>query len=381
MQQEIKRESTEMKDVMETSLVEQLLSKGGRIEPLIVGWEETGGLGLCNPSIWHIPDTTKYLVNVRNVSYYLHHCEGEQKYQTPWGPLNYVRPDNDPYLRTQNIICDFNLRNMKLTRPRKIDTKKFPKEPEWDFVGLEDARIVQWDKKMYVTGVRRYAPDGKGRMVLSEIEISKKSNSVKELGRYVIDPPEGEEDAYCEKNWMPILDMPFHYVKWSNPIQVVKVNINKKHKNNPRKYRTPCEVVFQGDKSSEIPMQLSPRGSSQVVPYTREGKKHYMAVTHECDYWHNDKDDRDAHYYHRFFVWDEDWNVVGTSDAFKFMDGRIEFCCGLAKHPDEMANDFYCTFGFQDNSAYMVHLPSAYLEDIINWRTSKEQYAQIVSKE
>ena len=49
--QEIKRESIDMKDVMETSLCEQLLAKGGRIEPLIVGHQQTGGTGLCNPSI------------------------------------------------------------------------------------------------------------------------------------------------------------------------------------------------------------------------------------------------------------------------------------------------------------------------------------------
>ena len=130
----------EMKDLMETSLVAQLLEKGGRIEPLIVENSKADGLGLCNPSIWHKEGTTKYLVNVRKVSYYLHHCEGEQKYQTPWGPLNYVRPDDDPYLRTDNFICDFNLRNMKLTNPRKINTNKFTKEPEWDFVGIE----IQW---------------------------------------------------------------------------------------------------------------------------------------------------------------------------------------------------------------------------------------------
>ena len=298
---EIKDKPTDMKDLGTTSLVGKLLDKGGRIEPLIVPNDITGGIGLCNPSILHIPDTAKYLVNVRAVSYYLHHSEGDQKYQTPWGPLNYVRPDDDPYLRTQNYLCEFNLRNMKLARPRKVNTNKFPKEPEWDFVGLEDGRLVKWEGKLYLTGVRRYAPDGKGRMVLSEIELGKKKNEVREVGRYIIDPPKGEEDAYCEKNWMPILDMPFHYVKWSNPIQVVKVDINKRWKNNPRKYTCPTTVVFQGDESTQVPLQLSPRGGSQVVPYIRGGKKHYMAVTHECDYWHNKKNDRDSHYYHRIF--------------------------------------------------------------------------------
>ena len=74
----------EMKNLMNDSLVSQILEKGGRIEPLIIDSDNTGGVGLCNPSLWHKPDTTKYLVNVREVSYYLHHCEGHQKYQTPW---------------------------------------------------------------------------------------------------------------------------------------------------------------------------------------------------------------------------------------------------------------------------------------------------------
>ena len=366
---EQKRESIEMKDLMKESLVPQVLKQGGAINPLIIASKTTGGLGLCNPSIWQYPGSPDYLVNVRHVSYYLHHCEGEGKYQTPWGPLNYVRPDSDPYLRTTNYICDFNLKTMKLATPRKIDTSKFPKEPEWDFVGLEDGRLVEWEGKMYITGVRRYAPDGKGRMVLSEIKITQKG--VKEMGRYVIEPPEGSE-VYCEKNWMPILDMPFHYVKWANPVEVIKVDINPKWKSKPKKYRCPSTVVHKGVEATQLPLQLQPRGSSQVIPFypksvaEKKDQKHYICVVHECDYWHNEKNDRDSQYYHRFMVWDDKWNLAGVSDPFKFMDGRIEFCCGMAKHPD--VNDFFVTFGFQDNSAYMVTVPENFLESIINWK-------------
>ena len=61
----------EMKDLMETSLVAQLLEKGGRIEPLIVENSKSDGLGLCNPSIWHkegpILPTTKVSPN-KNMS-------------------------------------------------------------------------------------------------------------------------------------------------------------------------------------------------------------------------------------------------------------------------------------------------------------------------
>ena len=345
-----------LKDYIEQPLVDKALEEGGRIEPLIIPNEESGGLGLCNPSILKMKAKSSYLVNVRNVSYYLHHCVGEQKYQTPWGPLNYVRPDNDPYLRTDNFICDFSLRNNKLTNPRKLDTSKFPKQPEWDFVGLEDGRLVEWDGKMYMTGVRRYAPDGKGRMVLSEIDISRKK--VKEVKRYVIEPPKGEEDAYCEKNWMPILDSPFHYVKWSNPLQVVKVDITSSQPSKLKEtYACESTTVFQSDETLDL--QLDPRGGSQVIPWKDNT---YLAIVHECDYWHNEKNDRDSHYYHRFMQWDKDWNLINHSQPFKFMDGRIEFCCGMAMHPDN--NDVYVTFGFQDNSAYLAHIPLAVIEDI-----------------
>ena len=32
-------------------------------------------------------------------------------------------------------------------------------------------------------------------------------------------------NSYCEKNWMPILDEPFQFVKWTNPTEIMKVNL------------------------------------------------------------------------------------------------------------------------------------------------------------
>ena len=63
---------------MKQTLVERALNSGGKLTPLIVDNKETGGLGLCNPSIYK--DNDEILMNVRNVSYTLHHCEGDMKY-------------------------------------------------------------------------------------------------------------------------------------------------------------------------------------------------------------------------------------------------------------------------------------------------------------
>ena len=63
----------------------------------------------------------------------------------------------------------------------------------------------------------------------------------------------------------------------------------------------------------------------------------------------------------QWIEYDKKFNLIGYSQPFKFMDGRIEFCCGMAMHPD--GNDVYITFGFQDNTAYLVQVPGSYLEE------------------
>ena len=61
-------------------------------------------------------------------------------------------------------------------------------------------------------------------MELSELDIS--PDRVKEVSRFRIPAP-APDTSYCEKNWMPIVDKPFHYVKWSNPTEVVRVDTSE----------------------------------------------------------------------------------------------------------------------------------------------------------
>ena len=171
-----------------TTSIVKLAGDKGVITPLIVDSKLTGGLGLMNPTI--LKDGDDWICNVRNVSYTLHHCDppnkGEQdgRFQTPWGPLNYVRPDNDPYLRTYNYLGFLN-EGKGFERYNKIDTHKFPKMPEWDFVGHEDGRLMKWEDKLWFAGVRRHAPDGKGRMQMSRINLS--DTGAIEEERHIID--------------------------------------------------------------------------------------------------------------------------------------------------------------------------------------------------
>lgn len=322
-------------------LVRYVLDNGGSIHPLIIPEEQTNGTGLMNPSIF--VDGDQLLVNVRHINYTLYHSEGK-KFPHPWGPLQYLHPENDQTLRTKNFLCHLN-DDFTIKRIDQVNTSKLDVNPLWVFIGLEDARLFRWEGKLYLCGVRRDTTEnGQGRMELSEIEIT--DTEVKEVSRLRIPAP-GDDGSYCEKNWMPILDWPYHYVKWTNPTDIVKINTSTGELE-----RIIC------DEEKRYPIWVDLRGSSQVIPW---GDQH-IAVTHEVDLFNSEIGRKDGRYRHRIVVWDKDWNIIRYTDNFAFMTGEIEFCAGAAFYK----NDFLISFGFQDNCAYVLRIPVDLLYKILN---------------
>lgn len=320
------------------NFVKECLNRGGQIKPLIIPSELTNGTGLFNPSVF--VDGEKILVNVRHCQYTLYHAE-LKKYEHQWGPLVYLNPENDISLTTTNFICELD-ENLNIISHKKVNTSTLDKKPLWEFVGLEDSRLINWENKFYLTGVRRDLDTiGTGRMELSEIIFSE--NEVVETSRFRIPPP-GNGNSYCEKNWMPILDQPYHYVKWTNGTEVVKVDPIK---------RT-CETVIL---KNFVPHDKDLRGGSQVIPY----KDGYLSLNHETDLYKSEAGRKDATYRHRFVYWDRDWNIQKFSDVFSFLNAKIEFACGLAKYKDS----YLITFGLQDNAAYILRVPESFIESFV----------------
>jgi FkbM family methyltransferase len=320
------------------NLVKQVISNGGSITPLIIPSSETNGTGLMNPSIYN--DNGKLILNLRHVNYTLYHCEGEQLFINRWGPLAYLNPENDIKLRTNNFFCELS-DDFSIKSHSKVNTLKHDIEPVWEFIGLEDGRVVRWDDKLYLCGVRRDVKEnGEGRMELSELSSGKLFT--KEINRSRIEPP-NDPNSYCEKNWMPVTDMPYHFIKWTNPTELVKVD----------SITNTSETVILKD---GVGKHLNLRGGSQVIPY----KNKRICIIHECDLFKNKLEQKDAKYTHRFIIWDKDWNIEHISDPFSFMGGEVEFCCGIAEHKDNLL----ITFGFQDNAAYLLKMPKTFFDNL-----------------
>lgn len=333
-----------MHDLYNGGLATYALKRGGSIHPIIIPKEVLGNeTGIMNPSIFQ--HDGKLRINVRHVNYILYHAEAK-KFPHQWGPLVYVHPEHDVALKTHNIMCEVDT-NLNLINAQRVKMT-LDTEPTWNFVGLEDARLFEWDDKLYLCGVRRdcYDDNGTGRMEMCHIDFI--NNEWVEISRHPIPSPNGD-NSYCEKNWMPVNDMPGHFVKWTNPTQLVKYDLEEK---------TCVDVV--NDPEKYIPQNKDFRGGSQVI---RLNENERMAFIHETHLLRDTFGRKDGEYSHRVVVWDNDWNITWTSQNFHFMgtqydhvkgrDSNIEFVTGATI----LNNYMYISFGWQDNASYVLKMP------------------------
>lgn len=148
---------------------------------------------------------------------------------------------------------------------------------------------------------------------------------------------------------MPILDMPYHYMRWVNPLQIVKVD--------PETGDT--TIVVDKVNSDELPYlnynDMQMRGSSQVI---NVGDYH-VAITHLCELWFNEKNQKSsAGYWEQILVWDKEWNLIKVTEPLKFSNMGIEFTNGMAYYDGV----YYIPFALQDNMAFLL----AVNEDVVN---------------
>lgn len=337
-----------MHDLHMGGLATYALKRGGSLHPILLPKSVLGNeAGIMNPSIFL--HKGKLLLNIRHVNYILYHSEGK-RFPHQWGPLVYIHPENDVTLRTHNVMCELDS-NLNVVSSGRVNMA-LDTNPTWNFIGLEDARLFEWEDKLYLCGVRRdcYDDKGKGRMELCNIEWNEENKEWTELSRHPIPAPDGD-GSYCEKNWMPILDQPYHFVKWCNPTQVVKFDIEN----------GTSENAFKDD-GERKPFNKDFRGGSQVI---RINDNQQMAFIHETNLLRDPFGRKDGDYSHRVVIWDNDWNMVHTSRKFHFMgtfydhvtntDYNIEFVTGMTVHPE--SGDVLISFGWQDNACYILRVP------------------------
>lgn len=332
--------------------VNYCLLGGAKIRRMDLDLKDAFWPGYCNPSIMYDTKDNNWKFIIRNVNYVLHGSQHPYKCYSSWGPVLYSIPFEDGRnLKTRNFLGTAKNPMEDEWEFKQIETR--PYTPIWEFWGEEDARLVRWDNKLYTTGVRRDDnKDGRGRMELMRIS---ENATPQEISKLKVKAP-GKDDGYCEKNWMPIRDLPYHYVRLANPTIVVKVD--------PKTGKS--EEVVHKDKAPGFVDENFDllRGSSQVVTWG----DYYISLVHTCELWLTASNRKFARYCHVFVVWDKEWNIVKMSPLFSFGNYNVEFTTGL-EYKD---GKFYIPFALQDNFSFLMEVDESVISNFIDGKLIEE---------
>lgn len=326
------------------NFVNYILNSGGEVKNTGFNNFTSEFPSYCNPSIYWDETTGKFIMNQRVVSYYLH-ATSKDSYDS-WGFIHYAIPsDRYDWLETVNYIGVSDNPMDKFTF-KQINMKD--RKPQWEFHGLEDIRVVRWDGKLYGIGVRRDDnPVGVGRMEMCELDNN--YNEVKSVKLKAVD-----ETTYCVKNWMPVVDMPYHFIDVANPLTLVKANPENGN----------IEVVVKKPHKDVLNGFDMPRGSSHCIPFM-DG---HLCIVHTCQMYYTGNNRKYARYLHAFIYFNKDWDIEIVSPTFSFNDFYIEFCCGMTMKDDSI----YISFALQDNISYILKTDEATIRNFLfNYQNSK----------
>jgi len=281
-----------------------------------IDWRPTDGWHPMNPSVYvSAPEIgigiTDRFVLVRTVNYTVTR-EGQ-----------YPTVDNSNIIKTKNYIIEFDKR-WNVVKSTLIKDKTDLPRSSFPVEGFEDCRL--WHSPEFgliiSATVRDLAdnPNGNCEMVIADLDEDFEISTLTPI----------RDRGPTEKNWMPIVGWPRHFIYLCDPT---------------------IRIAHDGEKTAELSRQPAPvclkdlRGGSQVIPHD-DG---WLCLTHEVA-WRPERV-----YLHRFVKFTKDFHVEAISDPFYFQHVGIEFCAGLARDGERLV----ASYGVNDASAHLAFFDPA----------------------
>jgi len=255
-------------------------------------------------------------------------CKREGRLEMILRTSNYrIEPDGEyvvdvPPIRTRNYLCELD-ENLDIANAIEMQCADDGKRiVDARIAGFEDCRIFDWDgRRCCVFNVRDRNPELRCEMAFAEIADD---------GVTVAEVMRGYRDEVHQKNWIPFVrNGELLFVYSTDPLVVLAW----------REGETPREI-HRGEPDMALDHL---RGGSQALPL-RGG---WLYLTHEVSVF-----DATRVYLHRFVHLGEDFSIKAFSEAFYFVDRRIEYAAGMVQHGDSLL----ITFGIGDHEAAIARL-------------------------
>ncbi len=263
-----------------------------------------------NPSILKTEDGYKLIC--RSVNY------------TQIGAKHFNTIDPAGIIKTRNFLVDYT-KDFKIRSNKEI-IEDLPRErlPYCNVLGLEDARIFEFQQSSWFTcSSRDNTPDGR-----PQISLCKIGNDTRVEKMVLLHGPDPQR---CEKNWLPFVHEGNFYVLYSyDPFIVYK----------PDMETGDCELEISYEPTQDFSQF---RGSAGPIPFD-DG---FLVLIHEVVHF----SDNTRCYLHRFLYLDHRFYVKQISKPFTFLHQGVEFCGSMTL--DHEGTHLVLPIGIEDNKAYL----------------------------
>lgn len=272
-----------------------------------------------NPSVTNHPDGWLFSFRVtRTLDKKIDNCQKNDDRYSKYS-INYTILYNENFSILEKNIIDI---PADATSEEKI--AKFAPN------GVSDLRPFYCADRLFFLGYASDLVSHCDTMVLCEFKDGKVTD---------LDFVQSPKNSRIEKNWMPFSPAEENIlaIYTINPFVVVSIEDGIA--------RIVSEKIL-----TNIPRDY--RGSSQVVPY-RDG---FICVAHRVI--------QNAYrniYLHRFFFYDNSWNLTETSGDFVLEKAGVEFCAGLAINNDMCL----VTYGVDDKHARAMRFSCLILDKML----------------
>jgi hypothetical protein len=265
-------------------------------------------------------DTEQYIINTRLVNYKLDDTGKSDIGKKKCISINKI----------DILDKNFNILKTKYLFPHDLNKK---------YIGIEDVRLFDSNNKIYYIG-SYYNPNNKKIQIVSnEFNINEDFNL-----KLII--PTFKTSFNWEKNWAFFNDKNSELsiiYKW-NPIYICKIDYQKNTLNLEKSIEN-LPVIFDRF-----------RGSTNGVLYDNK----IWFIVHQQNILSNNL----KNYEHNIVVFDNDMNLIGYSDNFKFEGLLVEFSIGMEITYD---NKFVITYSTLDSTSKLSVFTPEYINSLINY--------------
>lgn len=281
----------------------------------------------------------KYYINQRIINYTkIYSSESFNLYTNETNQLIYQGGEDDIYTSV-NIVTE--------AATGRHWTVDFPEHSKAKYNGLEDARFVVWDDRLYMYGTRLDVYYGQGNICIYLIN----TDDFTVEKEWVV---KNKMFGRIEKNWMAIPDKPFHFIYKPNP--------------------TTMAIVNQDDCTYALLATPSPNNLGDDVkgstPLCRIDNNTYVALVHSNDGGFDENGRYQLKYKFKAVLYNNKLNIEKASDWFVFMNELTEFCCGVC------INDGKITFTHSsfDGSSYLTEMTVEKFMDFLDEKDYKQNF-------